>query len=142
MSWASFFIALQLLAYYGFVEINWLRIQEGVDPFLRPESLQAWWEELVRVLTLNLPFAAAFIPGLLVGFAAETGDVTENARAKLAAKGADWIVANDVSGDVLGGADNSVHLVTADGVEDWPRMSKAEVATRLADRIAEALADA
>ena len=62
-----FFIALQLLAYYGLVEINWLRIQEGIDPLLRPESLQAWWEELVRVLTLNLPFAAAFIPGLLIG---------------------------------------------------------------------------
>ena len=81
-------------------------------------------------------------PGLLVGFAAETSDVVANARTKLAAKGADWIVANDVSGDVLGGADNSVHLVTADGVEDWPRMSKAQVASRLADRIADALADA
>ena len=62
-----FFIALQLLAYYGLVEINWLRIQESVDPLLRPESLQAWWAELVRVLTLNLPFAAAFVPGLLIG---------------------------------------------------------------------------
>lgn len=62
-----FFIALQLLAYYGLIEINWLRIQESVDPLFRPESLQAWWEELVRMLTLNLPFAGAFIPGLLVG---------------------------------------------------------------------------
>ena len=79
-------------------------------------------------------------PGLLVGFAAETSNVVANAHAKLAAKGADWIVANDVSGDVLGGADNRVHLVTADGVEDWPRMTKAQVAERLAGRIADALA--
>ena len=81
-------------------------------------------------------------PGLLIGFAAETSDVVVNAQAKLAAKGADWIVANDVSGDVLGGSDNSVHLVTADGVEDWPRMTKTAVAERLAARIAQALASA
>ena len=81
-------------------------------------------------------------PRLLVGFAAETSNVVANAQAKLAAKGADWIVANDVSGDVLGGTENRVHLVTADGVEDWPRMTKAEVAARLADRIAAALATA
>lgn len=80
-------------------------------------------------------------PGLLIGFAAETSDVVANAQAKLSAKGADWIVANDVSGDVLGGTHNSVHLVTADGVEDWPRMTKADVATRLAERIAAALAE-
>ena len=78
-------------------------------------------------------------PELLIGFAAETSDVLANARAKLAAKGADWIVANDVSGDVFGGAYNSVHLVTADAVEDWPRLNKTEVAERLATRIAEAL---
>jgi phosphopantothenoylcysteine decarboxylase/phosphopantothenate--cysteine ligase len=66
--------------------------------------------------------------------------VIEHARAKLARKGCDWIVANDVSGDAMGGAENTVHLVTADGVEDWPRLPKAEVAARLADRLAEALA--
>ncbi len=79
-------------------------------------------------------------PRLVVGFAAETSDLLENARHKLARKGCDWIVANDVSGDVMGGSDNTVHLVTAAGVEDWPRLPKPEVAARLAARIAEALA--
>lgn len=78
-------------------------------------------------------------PRLLVGFAAETNDVVVNAQGKLARKGADWIVANDVSGDVMGGANNRVHLVTASGVEDWETMSKDQVAARLADRIADAL---
>jgi phosphopantothenoylcysteine decarboxylase/phosphopantothenate--cysteine ligase len=79
-------------------------------------------------------------PGLVVGFAAETENVVANAVAKRAKKGCDWIVANDVSGDVMGGAENAVHLVTATGVEDWPRMAKQEVARRLAARIAKALA--
>ncbi len=78
-------------------------------------------------------------PHLLVGFAAETERVVEHAVAKRARKGADWIVANDVSGDVMGGDANAVHLVTADGVEDWPRLPKQAVAARLADRIATAL---
>ncbi len=78
-------------------------------------------------------------PKLVVGFAAETNDVEANARAKLARKGCDWIVANDVSGDVMGGADNTVSLVTRQGVERWARASKGEVAARLARRIAEAL---
>ena len=75
-------------------------------------------------------------PALVVGFAAETDSLIANAKTKLAAKGCDWIVANDVSGDVLGGDDNTVHLITGDGVEPWPRMSKADVAARLADCIA------
>ena len=79
-------------------------------------------------------------PRLVVGFAAETEKVVENAVAKRGKKGCDWIVANDVSGDVMGGAENAVHLVTETGVEDWPRMAKEEVARRLAARIAEALA--
>ncbi|WP_260987573.1 phosphopantothenate--cysteine ligase family flavoprotein [Roseomonas gilardii] len=79
-------------------------------------------------------------PGLVVGFAAETDDLLANAQAKLARKGCDWIVANDVSGDVMGGAENRVHLVTRDGIEDWPRLPKEEVARRLAARVAEALA--
>ncbi|MEI9852632.1 MAG: bifunctional phosphopantothenoylcysteine decarboxylase/phosphopantothenate--cysteine ligase CoaBC [Sphingomonas sp.] len=78
-------------------------------------------------------------PRLLVGFAAETDDVVAHAVAKRERKGADWIVANDVSGDVMGGGDNAVHLVTAEGVEQWARMPKAEVAARLAARIADAL---
>jgi phosphopantothenoylcysteine decarboxylase/phosphopantothenate--cysteine ligase len=79
-------------------------------------------------------------PRLVVGFAAETDDVVANATAKRARKGADWIVANDVSGDVMGGADNRIHLVTAAGVEDWEKMPKDQVAARLADRIADELA--
>jgi phosphopantothenoylcysteine decarboxylase/phosphopantothenate--cysteine ligase len=84
--------------------------------------------------------ASPLRPRLLVGFAAETANLVENAVAKRTAKGADWIVANDVSGDVMGGHRNRVHLVTADGVEDWPEGSKAEVARRLVDRLARALA--
>lgn len=75
-------------------------------------------------------------PRLVVGFAAETENVVANAVAKRAKKGCDWIVANDVSGDVMGGTENAVHLVTEQGVEDWPRMPKDEVAQRLAARIA------
>jgi phosphopantothenoylcysteine decarboxylase/phosphopantothenate--cysteine ligase len=78
-------------------------------------------------------------PQLLIGFAAETDDVVGHARAKRERKGCDWIVANDVSGDVMGGSDNQVHLVTADGVETWEKAPKSEVARRLAERIAAAL---
>lgn len=78
-------------------------------------------------------------PGLVVGFAAETEQVIDHARAKRDRKGADWIVANDVSGDVFGGEANTVHLVTAQGVESWERMGKDAVALRIADRVADAL---
>ena len=80
-------------------------------------------------------------PGLVVGFAAETENVVANAQAKRARKGCDWIVANDVSpaAGTFGGDANRVHLIRADGVEDWPRLAKKEVAHRLAARIAEAL---
>jgi phosphopantothenoylcysteine decarboxylase/phosphopantothenate--cysteine ligase len=74
-------------------------------------------------------------PELVIGFAAETENVVENARAKLAKKGADWIVANDVSGDVMGGSDNSVHIVSAAGVESWEKLPKDEVSRRIAARI-------
>lgn len=78
-------------------------------------------------------------PALVIGFAAETERVVEHAVAKRARKGADWIVANDVSGDVMGGDANSVHLVTAAGVEHWEHLPKDAVARRLAERIADAL---
>ena len=78
-------------------------------------------------------------PRLVVGFAAETERVVEHAVAKRTRKGADWIVANDVSGDVFGGDANTVHLATPIGVEHWERLPKAEVAQRLAQRIADAL---
>jgi phosphopantothenoylcysteine decarboxylase/phosphopantothenate--cysteine ligase len=78
-------------------------------------------------------------PALLIGFAAETEKVVAHAIAKRVRKNADWIVANDVSGDVMGGANNSIHIVTADGVDSWERLPKDEVAARLAQRIAETL---
>ena len=78
-------------------------------------------------------------PELLVGFAAETEEVVKVAQAKRARKNSDWIVANDVSGDVMGSDANEVHLITADGVEDWEKAPKAEIARRLAARIAEHL---
>ena len=74
-------------------------------------------------------------PRLLIGFAAETENVIANAQAKLARKGCDWIVANDVSGDVMGGKRNQVHLLTDTGVEGWREMTKDAVAERLAARI-------
>ncbi|MBN33579.1 MAG: bifunctional phosphopantothenoylcysteine decarboxylase/phosphopantothenate--cysteine ligase CoaBC [Rhodospirillaceae bacterium] len=81
-------------------------------------------------------------PQLVVGFAAETGDIAAYAADKLARKGCDWIVANDVSEGTgtFGGDDNTVHLVTAAGIEDWPRASKKQVAERLAHTIADHLA--
>jgi phosphopantothenoylcysteine decarboxylase/phosphopantothenate--cysteine ligase len=78
-------------------------------------------------------------PRLVVGFAAETDDVDAHAQTKLARKGCDWIVANDVSGDVMGGDHNEIAIVHAGGIERWPRAAKTEVAARLARAIAEAL---
>ncbi|MEW6017069.1 MAG: bifunctional phosphopantothenoylcysteine decarboxylase/phosphopantothenate--cysteine ligase CoaBC [Pseudomonadota bacterium] len=79
-------------------------------------------------------------PRLVVGFAAETNDVEAYAQAKLARKGCDWIVANDVSIEgTMGGDDNAVSIVTREGVERWDRTAKSEVASRLAARMAEEL---
>jgi phosphopantothenoylcysteine decarboxylase / phosphopantothenate---cysteine ligase len=80
-------------------------------------------------------------PALVIGFAAETDDVIAHATAKRLRKGCDWIVANDVSPatGIMGGTENAVTIITASGAENWPRMDKAEVARRLAGRIAAAL---
>lgn len=77
-------------------------------------------------------------PGLVVGFAAETENLITNAQLKRASKNCDWIVANDVSSGsgTFSSDSNTVHLITADGVEDWPMMRKRAVAERLAERIA------
>ena len=80
-------------------------------------------------------------PSLVIGFAAETTDLEANARSKLSRKGCDWIVGNDVSGPVFGADGNTVLLVTRDGAEAWPRLTKTEVASRLADRIADHFAE-
>jgi phosphopantothenoylcysteine decarboxylase/phosphopantothenate--cysteine ligase len=86
----------------------------------------------------------AMRPSLLIGFAAETDDVVAHALEKRTRKGVDWIIANNVSANefgesVMGGDRNRVHLVSAAGVEDWPEMTKAEVAEKLAARIAREL---
>jgi phosphopantothenoylcysteine decarboxylase / phosphopantothenate---cysteine ligase len=78
-------------------------------------------------------------PRLLIGFAAETENVITNAVAKRLRKGCDWIIANDVSGDVMGGEANTVHIVTAAGVESWERLGKGNVAARLAMRVLETM---
>ncbi|MBO8631245.1 bifunctional phosphopantothenoylcysteine decarboxylase/phosphopantothenate synthase, partial [Staphylococcus aureus] len=70
-------------------------------------------------------------PRLVVGFAAETHDVIEHARAKRLRKGCDWIVANDVSGDVMGGAENAALLITPEGEESFPRAAKSALANKL-----------
>jgi phosphopantothenoylcysteine decarboxylase / phosphopantothenate---cysteine ligase len=83
-------------------------------------------------------------PRLVIGFAAETDHIVAHAKAKLARKGCDWILANDVSTEsgVMGGDRNTVHLVTAQGVESWPPQSKEDVARALVARIAKTLAEA
>jgi phosphopantothenoylcysteine decarboxylase/phosphopantothenate--cysteine ligase len=78
-------------------------------------------------------------PSLLIGFAAETNDVIAHAEAKLARKGCDWIVANDVSADPMGGESNRVHIVSKDGVDSWDRLPKAAVARKLMEKIADEL---
>ena len=83
-------------------------------------------------------------PQLVVGFAAETENIVANAQAKRESKGCDWLLANDVSPEsgTFGGADNTIHLVSANGVENWPRMSKEDVAEQLAERVAASLGTA
>jgi phosphopantothenoylcysteine decarboxylase/phosphopantothenate--cysteine ligase len=76
-------------------------------------------------------------PSLVIGFAAETDDLIANATAKRIAKGCDWIVANDVSMGVMGGDKNRVHIITSNGAEAWPELSKVDVARRLVARIAD-----
>jgi phosphopantothenoylcysteine decarboxylase/phosphopantothenate--cysteine ligase len=85
--------------------------------------------------------AATERPRLVVGFAAETEDVLDNAKRKRKRKAADWIVANDVSGNVMGGDTNRVHIISEDGVDSLEEMPKIEVAMALVERLAEALAE-
>jgi phosphopantothenoylcysteine decarboxylase / phosphopantothenate---cysteine ligase len=79
-------------------------------------------------------------PKLLIGFAAETEKIVEHATAKLAKKGCDWIVANDVSGDVMGGDNNAFHVVTKNGVESWPDSPKDVIARKLMEKVADEIA--
>ena len=95
--------------------------------------------ENLDILAHVAQLGATARPSLVIGFAAETDDVIENATSKRARKGCDWIVANDVSPEtgIMGGSENQVILVTEQGTDQWPRLSKAEVAAKLADRIAD-----
>jgi phosphopantothenoylcysteine decarboxylase/phosphopantothenate--cysteine ligase len=79
-------------------------------------------------------------PKLLIGFAAETEKIVDHAQTKLTKKGCDWIVANDVSGDVMGGENNAFHIVTKDGVDSWPESPKDVIARKLMEMVADALA--
>ena len=79
-------------------------------------------------------------PRLLIGFAAETEKIVDHAQTKLTKKGCDWIVANDVSGDVMGGENNAFHIVTKDGVDSWPESPKDVIARKLMEKVADALA--
>ena len=118
-------------------EVSTEKLKKDGSGMIPPLELEENPDVLRSVATL----ASGDRPGLVIGFAAETSDLITNARAKLAAKGADWIVANDVSpsSGVMGGQENTVTLVTRDGEEAWPKSSKAAVAGRLAERIAAVL---
>jgi len=91
--------------------------------------------DILKILSQSGPAR----PALVIGFAAETESVVDNARTKLAAKGCDWIMANDVSEETgtFGGDDNTVHLVTRSFVQNWPKQSKTDVAQHLAQHIAD-----
>jgi phosphopantothenoylcysteine decarboxylase/phosphopantothenate--cysteine ligase len=122
---------------------DWRPAEEGVGKIKKtegspPELRLVENPDILATLANGVPR-----PDLVVGFAAETDDVVANASAKRQRKGCDWIVANDVSPSTgtFGGDRNTVHLVTASGVESWPTMDKAEIADRLVARISAQLAD-
>jgi phosphopantothenoylcysteine decarboxylase/phosphopantothenate--cysteine ligase len=107
------------------------KLKKGKGP---PEL--AWTQTVDILASLG---ASAQRPGLLIGFAAETGEAVTEAQAKLARKGCDWIVANNVAADPMGGEANQVTIVSAAGAEAWERLPKSEIGRRLAERIAKAL---
>jgi phosphopantothenoylcysteine decarboxylase/phosphopantothenate--cysteine ligase len=122
------------------------RVAHAAEQKLKKRGKEAPRLELMENPDILKTVATAPIderPALVIGFAAETENVVENAKAKRKAKGANWIVANDVSPatGVMGGDRTTVHLVTASGVESWPELDKAEVAERLLARAAEWLTE-
>src|SRR5262249_40551551 len=114
------------------------KIKKGGKTLPRLELIEN--PDILRTIASERP---GIRPPLVIGFAAETQNVVEYAKSKRTAKGADWIVANDVSPQtgIMGGDRNSVHLVTAEGVESWPELDKGEVARRLMQRAAERRAE-
>jgi len=129
---ADIFIAAAAVADWRVENVGTQKYKKGMDgpPTLTLVENPDILSEIAREMTLR--------PSLVVGFAAETERVVENARAKLFRKQCDVIVANDVSPEagVFGGEFNTVHLVSRDGVEDWPKMSKTDVAIKLVERLA------
>jgi phosphopantothenoylcysteine decarboxylase / phosphopantothenate---cysteine ligase len=133
------------IAVFAAAVADW-RVARAASQKLKKRGKEAPRLELMENPDVLKTIATASIaerPPLVIGFAAETENVVENARTKRKSKGANWIVANDVSpaGGVMGGDRNTVHLVTADGVESWPELDKAEVAHRLLARAVEWLAE-
>ncbi|MEQ1712628.1 MAG: bifunctional phosphopantothenoylcysteine decarboxylase/phosphopantothenate--cysteine ligase CoaBC, partial [Hyphomicrobium sp.] len=124
---------------------DWRVANAGVEKIKKTASQRTPALELVENpdILRTIASSRAQRPPLVIGFAAETEDVVEHAKRKRKAKGADWIVANDVSPEtnVMGGERNTVHLVTAKGVETWPEMPKSDVAEALVMRAAEHLGE-
>jgi phosphopantothenoylcysteine decarboxylase/phosphopantothenate--cysteine ligase len=132
------------VAVFAAAPADW-RVARVATQKLKKRGGEAPRLELVENPDISKTIGTASIgerPPLVIGFAAETENIVENARAKRKAKGANWIVANDVSPatGVMGGDRNTVHLVTAEGVESWPELDKADVARRLMERAAAWLA--
>ena len=131
------------IAIFAAAVADW-RVASTADEKIKKTGLGAPQLDLVENpdILKTIATAKSKRPKIVVGFAAETENVIANAKKKLVAKGCDLIVANDVSPEsgVMGGDSNIVHLVSADGVETWPRMSKHEVAQRLMQRLAAKLA--
>jgi phosphopantothenoylcysteine decarboxylase / phosphopantothenate---cysteine ligase len=137
------------IAIFAAAVADW-RVARPASQKLKKRGKEAPRLELVENPDISKTIGTASIaerPPLVIAFAAETENVAENAKAKRKAKGANWIVANDVSpasgvkGGVMGGDRNTVHLVTAEGVDSWPELDKAEVAQRLLARAARWLAE-
>jgi phosphopantothenoylcysteine decarboxylase / phosphopantothenate---cysteine ligase len=122
---------------------DWRSAEEAGRKLKKAPGREAQDLPLVRNpdILASLARAGGNRPALLIGFAAETEDIVDNARNKWRDKGADWIIANDVSlgSGIMGGDDTRIHLVSGEGVEDWQSMSKDELAERLLRRAASAL---
>lgn len=132
---AECFVAVAAVADWRPAEAADIKMKKGPDG---PPSIRL--VENPDILALVSAMPAATRPALVVGFAAETNDVEAHAHAKIIRKRCNWIVANDVSGDVMGGDQNIVSIITEAGVERLARMPKTKVAEALAARIAAALA--
>jgi phosphopantothenoylcysteine decarboxylase/phosphopantothenate--cysteine ligase len=134
------------IAVFAAAVADWRVAAQSTEKIKKAAKASAPRLELIEnpdILKTIAALRAGRRPPLVIGFAAETENVVAYAQKKRKAKGADWIVANDVSPEtgIMGGDRNSVHLVTADGVESWPDLDKGEVSRRLMARAAERLAE-